>query len=84
MGVGSSAKSKGLTAADFFLRFPDLCPFLLARLDQATAALAPDSPAGPGPARPEGGREDGEQRLHPELQPVLVLLAQVPRPGSGP
>ena len=72
----ASAKSKGLTAADLLVRYPELCPFLLARLHHATAPLATPRSGGGG----EGA--EGGERLHPELQPVLVLLAQVRRaPG---
>ncbi len=72
-----SAKSKGLTAGDLFVRYPDLCPFLLDRLQRATAPLLPasESDSARGPA--------GDQGLHPELQPVLVLLAQVPPAARG-
>ena len=60
--MGGAHQRKSFTAGEFFLRYPTLCPGLLARLTLATANLA-DGGAG--------------QEMHPELQPVLVLLSQL-------
>ena len=57
--MGGAAQRKSFGAAEFFLRYPALCPALVARLAGAVSA------------------EGCQGEMHPELQPVLVLLAQL-------
>ena len=64
--MGGAAQRKTFGSGEFFLRYPVLCPALVARLARAADALFVDG---------EDGAGRGE--MHPELQPVLVLLAQL-------
>lgn len=57
--MGGAAQRKTFGSGEFFLRYPSLCPALVARLARAADALI------------------GQGEMHPELQPVLVLLAQL-------
>ena len=57
--MGGAAQRKSFGAAEFFLRYPALCPALVARLAGAVSA------------------QGCQGEMHPELQPVLVLLAQL-------
>jgi hypothetical protein len=74
--MGGAAQRKVFGASEFFLRYPALCPALLTRLARAAEALF---------ARGERGDGEGDAHLsssapgdmHPDLQPVLVLLAQL-------
>lgn len=65
--LGGTTQRKTFTASEFFLRYPTLCPFMLDCLVRATEKLDDDS--------------GGALLLHPELQPVLVLLAQLSPPS---
>ena len=63
--MGGAAQRKTFGSGEFFLRYPALCPALAARLARAAEALFAVG-------------EQGERgQMHPELQPVLVLLAQL-------
>ncbi|EKX50149.1 hypothetical protein GUITHDRAFT_135333 [Guillardia theta CCMP2712] len=64
--MGGAHQRKAFGAGEFFLRYPSLCPDLLARLAAATE-------------EEEGRRKRSESSssFHPELQPILVLLAQL-------
>ena len=64
--LGGTTQRKTFTASEFFLRYPTLCPFMLDCLVRATEKLEDVS--------------GGALQLHPELQPILVLLAQLSPP----
>jgi hypothetical protein len=63
--MGGAAQRKAFGSGEFFLRYPALCPALAARLSRAADALF------------AGGEGGARGEMHPELQPVLVLLAQL-------
>ena len=67
--MGGTAQRKTFGSGEFFLRYPALCPVLVARLARAADALFGGGDTGGGPS--------ARGEMHPELQPVLVLLAQL-------
>lgn len=69
------SSANGITTFEFFSRFPSLHGFFFEALKEATADLQ----------QQEQGELDvlsGSQRIHPGLQPVLVLLSRLQAPPS--
>ena len=70
----------GVTAYQFFDRFPSLLPFLLGELRRAVSS--DNSGNSDNSATGEGGVGSAATTMHPSLYPVLLLLARL-QPSMG-